>query len=107
MRPGADLGATGMGRLGEIDWRHCYAGDGSVTLTGLGLMLGVMFGLAHAIYVYSVVGSSGTTDEACNHTAGIYAALWTLALWILFGTYLLLMWSIGAVLYLLFRWQRK
>ena len=78
-----------------------------MTLTGLGSMLGAMFGLVHAIYVYSVVGSSGTTNETCNHAAGVYAALWTLALWILFGTNLMLLWLIGAVLYLLFRWQRK
>lgn len=78
-----------------------------MTLTGMGSILGAMFGLVHAIYVYNIVGSSGTTAATCNHAAAIYAALWTLVLWILFGTYLMLFWLIGAVLYLGFRWQRK
>ena len=69
-------------------------------------MLGALFGLAHAVYVYGIVASGGSTGPATQHSTAIYAAGWTLALWLLFGSYLLVFWILGAVLYLATRWWR-
>lgn len=56
----------------------------------LGLVLGFLIGLAHGVYIYRQRSTAGYRD-------GVYFGLWTLALWTLFGAYVLTFWLIGAV----------
>ena len=70
-----------------------------------GTVVGMGFGLLHAGYVYRVVSLPG---GATAHARASYYAFWTAALWLLFGTYVLVLWVIGAVLYIIarpFRWR--
>ncbi len=71
------------------------------TVLWAGTAVGVVFGLAHAGYVYRLVAVDGQLR------AGYYA-LWTLGLWLLFGTYVLVLWVISVVAYAIarpFRWR--
>jgi hypothetical protein len=77
-----------------------------MTLAAAGTLLGALFGLAHAVYVFGVVASNGNTTAATQQTTAIYAAAWTLLLWLLFATWLLLFWLLGSVLYLSRNWWR-
>ena len=77
-----------------------------MTLVGTGTVLGAIFGMAHAVYVFTVVASNCGTASAPRYAVGFYAGVWTLSLWLLFGIYLLLFWLLGAALYLLWGWRR-
>lgn len=77
-----------------------------MTLAGTGTLLGALFGLAHAAYVFAVVARNGNTTAATRQIPAIYAAAWTLLLWLLFGSYLLVFWLLGGVLYLSRGWWR-
>ena len=70
-----------------------------------GAIVGAVLGLLHAGYVYRVVAVPGGT--AAHARAGYYA-LWTFLLWLLFGTYVLLLWVVSLVAYAIarpFRWR--
>ena len=56
--------------------------------------------------MFATVASDGGTIPPAHYGAAFYAAAWTLLLWFLLGSYLLIMWIIGAVLYLASRWRR-
>jgi len=76
----------------------------SLVLWG-GLFVGAVFGLLHGAYVYRVISTPG--GGAAHARAGYYA-IWTLALWLLFGTYVLVLWLVAVVAYgiaRLFRWR--
>jgi hypothetical protein len=77
-----------------------------MSFTETGILLGALFGLAHAAYVFGVVATSGGTKPANPQKSALYAAVWTFLLWLLFGTYLLLFWLLGGLLYLASRWWR-
>ena len=68
-----------------------------------GSVVGVLLGLAHAAYVYRVIANETPAGTAPNHTRGLYFALWTFGLWIIFGSYVLVLWLAGVVLYLIFK----
>ena len=71
------------------------------TILWAGTTVGAIFGTLHAIYVYRLVAADG-------HVRAGYYALWTLALWLLFGTYMLVLWVISVVAYSIarpFRWR--
>ncbi len=68
-----------------------------------GTLVGVVFGLLHALYVYRLVMAEGPADAAPSHARAGYYALWTLGLWLLFGTYMLVLWLIGAAFWLVFK----
>lgn len=68
-----------------------------------GSMVGVLLGLAHAVYVYRVVDNGAHAGAWPKHVRGLYFALWTLGLWILFGSYVLILWLAGVVLYIIFK----
>ena len=74
-----------------------------MTLPWTGAVLAALLGLAHAAYVYRAVSSQVSGDTAPNHTRALYFALWTLALWVLLGSYILILWLIGLVLYVIFK----
>lgn len=58
-----------------------------------GTFLGAVIGLIHAIHIFG----QKMTDRDTSLTGAVYFALWTFALWTLFGAYLLAFWVIGAV----------
>ena len=68
-----------------------------------GTVVGVVFGLLHALYVYRLVIAEGPADGPGGHLRAGYYALWTLGLWLLFGTYMLVLWLIGAAFWLVFK----
>lgn len=70
-----------------------------------GTVVGAVLGLLHAGYVYRVVSAAGGTDAQAR---GGYYALWTFFLWLLFGSYVLVLWLISLVAYAIarpFRWR--
>lgn len=70
-------------------------------LVTTGSIVGLIFGLAHAFYVFRVVTGGGSSTQGADYGRGIYYALWTFVLWILFGTYVLVLWIAGAVVFVL------
>ena len=68
-----------------------------------GSAVGVLLGLAHAAYVYRVVAHGVPVGAEPNHARGIYFALWTFGLWLLFSSYVLILWLIGVLLYTIFK----
>ncbi len=68
-----------------------------------GTFVGVLFGLLHATYVYRLIVAEAPADAASSHPRAVYYGLWTFCLWVLFGTYVLVLGLIGAVLYIVFK----
>ncbi len=84
----------------------CYGVGGSLSARGglrgelvmeeglwSGAVLGALFGVLHAAQVYR----RRVADEGASPGRAAYFALWAVALWTLFGAYLLAFWIIGAV----------
>lgn len=62
--------------------------------------LGAVLGLAHGYWIYRQVSARHSTGAGLSGRArGVYYALWTLALWTVFGTYVLAFWILGSVCY--------
>jgi hypothetical protein len=68
-----------------------------------GSAVGVLIGLAHAAYVYRIVAIGTPADMGPNHARGVCYAIWTVLLWALFGSYIVVLWLVGIVLYLVFK----
>lgn len=68
-----------------------------------GSILGVICGLAHALYVYRATSRSSISDPRTGFTHPIIYALWTLGLWVVFGTYVLVLWAVGLLFYVVFK----
>ena len=77
----------------------------------IGSLLGLAIGSLHAVHLYrrrvadareSATGGA-TARLATAHLEGAYYGLWALALWVIFGTYVLVLWVIGTVAYSIFR----
>ena len=76
-----------------------------ISVLWAGTAVGTLFGLLHAGYVYRVVSAPGGSTA---HLRASYYALWTVVLWLLFGTYLLVLWIISVIAYTIarpFRWR--
>ncbi len=71
----------------------------------LGVAVGACLGLIHAGYVYrQVLGTQKTalpSRPMATHLRGIYYAVWTVGLWIIFGSYVFYLWILGVILYAL------
>jgi len=74
-------------------------GRTAMTVMTAGTAVGVLLGLAHAAYVFRIV----TNGVSTNHPRAIYFTVWTFALWVLFGPYVLVLWMVGVLLYLIFK----
>ncbi len=81
------------------------------TIIWIGSLLGLAIGSLHAVHLYrrrvadareSATGSA-TAHLATAQLEGAYYGLWALALWVIFGTYVLVLWVIGTVAYSIFR----
>ncbi len=77
-----------------------------MNLMWTGSVIGVLLGLVHAMYVFNVVAGRGVPSGSRNYLRGNYFAFWTFLLWILFGTYILVLWIIGMFFYLVFKAYR-
>lgn len=69
----------------------------------MGTLVGAVLGCAHAVYVYRIVAREGLA-AAEGGASGIriraaYYALWTVLLWLLFGTYVFVLWVISVIAY--------
>ncbi len=73
-----------------------------------GTLVGTLLGIIHAVYVYRLVAAEAPAGATANHGQAGYYALWTLGLWIVFGSYVLVLWVIAVVAYAIarpFRWR--
>lgn len=73
-----------------------------------GMFVSTILGIFHAIYVYQLVTAGAPAGGAVIHGRGIYYAMWTLGLWILFGAYVLVLWVVAVVAYAIarpFQWR--
>ena len=61
-------------------------------LLWIGTILGAIVGLAHALYLWRV-----SRHELDGHGAAVYRGVWAVMLWVVFGTYVLVLWIIGAI----------
>lgn len=59
----------------------------------IGTSLGAVLGLLHGISVFR----QQSTRAGGSFGKALYFALWTLALWVVFGAYVLAFWILGAV----------
>jgi len=64
----------------------------------IGSVLGAVVGLLHGIYLYRQQAAwAPANDPTRNRTAGLYYGLWAVALWTIFGAYVLAFWILGVV----------
>lgn len=68
-----------------------------------GICVGAVFGLLHAAYVFRVICADGTADGLGTVGRALYYAIWTFVLWTLLGTYVLVLWIVGLILWLPFK----
>jgi len=62
----------------------------------IGSACGAALGLLHARYLYRQIIVRSTTAGATGvNRRGLYYAIWTFALWTIFGSYVLAFWLIG------------
>lgn len=77
-------------------------------LLGIGMGIGALLGLAHAIGVYRSRTKTGHgAGVVGRHARGLYCAIWTLGLWTVFGPYVVAIWVIAAPVYLAHRLRRR
>jgi hypothetical protein len=76
---------------------------GVMMLVWVGTLVGAILGVAHAVYVYRVVAHGVPTGTSPDQVRGIYFAIWTVLLWILLGSYIVVLWLAGIAMYLLFK----
>ena len=68
-----------------------------------GSAVGALLGMAHAAYVFRITANEFAEDTGPNYARGFYYALWTIGLWILCGSYVLVLWLVSIVLYGVFK----
>lgn len=70
-----------------------------------GVVVGACLGLLHAGYVYWQVIGTAPMESAnrplATHLRGVYYAVWTVGLWIVFGSYVFYLWVLGVMVYAL------
>ena len=71
-----------------------------------GSLLGAVFGLAHAAYIYRAVSAQAAVCVGEHRTRAVYFALWIFVLWVLIGSYVLVLWLVGVVFYIVFKMFR-
>lgn len=67
------------------------------TLLVLGLGFGALAGVAHAYVLLRA--RRGRPEAGDGFPAAAYVALWTVGLWMLFGTYVLGLWLLATLVY--------
>lgn len=69
----------------------------------MGTLVGVVLGCAHGVYIYRTMATDNVA-AAEGGSGGIrlraaYYAFWTFLLWVLFGTYVFVLWAISMIAY--------
>ncbi|MDA9981839.1 hypothetical protein N9H39_03700 [Gammaproteobacteria bacterium] len=80
-----------------------YSDGPIMTVTWTGSVVAAWLGLARAAYVYRAVSSQVSWSATPYHIRALYFALWTLDLRALLGSYFLIVWIRGVVLYINFK----
>ena len=66
----------------------------------LGSGLGAVLGVLHGVHLYRRQTARAITGGSLSpRVSGLYYGLWAVALWTLFGSYVLAFWVLGAVAY--------
>lgn len=68
-----------------------------------GTLIGLVISFFHAVYMYGLVAGGADTTLSGSRLAAFNFSLWTCALWILMGAYLLGFWLISVVFYIVFK----
>ena len=68
-----------------------------------GTLGGLVISFFHAAYLYSLVASGANTTTSGSKLSAFNFSLWTCALWILMGAYLLGFWLVSFVFYIIFK----
>jgi hypothetical protein len=69
----------------------------------IGTLFGLVLSLFHAVYMYGLVASGANTTTSGSKLSALNFSLWTCALWLLMGAYLLGFWLISVVFYIVFK----
>ena len=71
-------------------------------LLWLGMAIGLACGLAHAVYVSNCINRDAAlvTPNSPDRQSGLFYAIWTLVLWVLFGVYVTVLWVIACCFYI-------
>ena len=67
-----------------------------------GTLVGLVISFFHAVYMYGLV-ASGVNTTSGSRLSAFNFSLWTCALWLLMGAYLLGFWLISFVFYIVFK----
>lgn len=76
---------------------------GVMMLVWVGTLVGVVLGVAHAVYVYRVAAQGASAESSPDQARGVYYAVWTVLLWVLLGSYVVILWLAGIAVYLVFK----
>lgn len=58
---------------------------------------GAALGLLHALYLYRQIAVRGQTKGVTGvNLRGLHYGIWTVALWTIFGSYIVVLWLIGS-----------
>ena len=68
-----------------------------------GMVVGALLGAFHAVYIYRLLATEPPAGATPGHARAVYYALWTFGLWVIFGSYVLILWLIGAIFYAVFK----
>jgi len=75
-----------------------------ILLLWIGSVCGAILGLLHAFYLYRQIAARYARAGAFGvNVRGLYYSIWTVALWTLFGSYVLALWLIGSFVSVLSR----
>ena len=67
-----------------------------------GVVIGAVMGLAHGAYLYRSMVTAGRgriTSAGPRHIRALYYAVATFVLWVLLGTYVLVLWGVSLIPY--------
>ncbi|MCZ6665894.1 MAG: hypothetical protein O7B81_11350 [Gammaproteobacteria bacterium] len=64
----------------------------------IGSAIGAALGFLHGVYLYRKITARASAGGATGiNVRGLYYAIWTFALWTLFGSYVLAFWLVGGI----------
>ncbi len=75
----------------------------TASLLMTGTLVGALLGGFHAVYVYRLLATDTPAGATSGPAHAVYYALWTFGLWVIFGSYVLILWLIGAIFYVVFK----
>lgn len=70
----------------------------------VGSVFGAFVGIAHACAIFRTQRARNNNPKRSQHNVKVstlYYVVWTVALWVLFGSYVLYLWAVASVVYLI------